>query len=82
MRQWLDDVSTLARTVVAVLIGIFLAIAVLTVVSSAPGHDELFERQGRIEQQLTYLTCILLIPSEHRGPEAVASCQVSPKDDG
>ena len=82
MRQWLGDVSTLARTIVAVLIGIFLAVAVLTVVSSAPGHDELYERQMVIENQLRYVSCLLLLPSDERVPEAVASCQVSPEGNG
>jgi hypothetical protein len=82
VRRWLDDVSTLARTIVAVVIGIFLAIAVLTVVSSAPGHDELFERQMVIENQLRYVSCLLLIPPDEQTPEAVAACQVSPEGGG
>jgi hypothetical protein len=66
--------------VVAVMVGVLLAVAVLIAVSRSPGHDEIYNRQQMLEDQLRYVSCLLLVPPEERVPEMVAACQVVPEE--
>ena len=76
MRSFTSNLAELARTVIAVIIGVVLALILITVSTGAPGHPELIEQQQMNNRQLQYISCLLLIPPEDRIPEAVASCQV------
>lgn len=75
-----DDLSRLISSVLTVIIGVLLTLALISVLSTTPGHDELHQRQQIIEDQLQYISCILLIAPDERIPENVAACQLDPVD--
>ena len=76
-KRWLiSGLSELGKQVIAVLPGVLLSLAVIASLSSAPGHDEMLEEMSTITDQLTYISCLLLIPPEERVPDEVAACQV------
>ena len=60
--------------VVAAFLGTAIAVAVILVIARPPGHEELFERQTEISNQINYVACLLLVPAENRVPEYAASC--------
>lgn len=60
----------------AIGMAILLSLIITAFVVGGPNHEEILEQQIRVEQQLTYISCLLLIPPEERIPEAVATCQV------
>lgn len=69
------ELSNLARTVIAVIIGVVLAVAIFVALSSSPDHRDLYERQERIENQLQFLSCLLV--AEVPDASAIAACQVN-----
>lgn len=73
-----DDLSRMISSVLTVIIGVLLTLALISVLSTTPGHDELYQRQDRIEAQLRYVSCLLLIHPDDRVPDAVAACQLDP----
>jgi uncharacterized membrane protein len=74
----LGTVTNLVSSVLTVIIGVILSLVLISILSTTPGHDEMFQRQTVIENQLRYVSCLLLIPPDERVPEAVAECQVTP----
>lgn len=79
MDSTLSRAGSLTVTALTVMVAVLLALALFSVTSASPGHRELHQRQEMMEQQLQYISCLLLIDGE-RTPEAVASCQVTPSD--
>lgn len=73
-----DDLGRLISSILTVIIGVLLTLALISVLSTTPGHDEIHQRQSVLEGQLRYISCLLLIPPDSRVPEAVAECQVNP----
>ena len=67
------------RTLLTVGTLILTAVLVLNIYAAAAGRTipEITTRLDMIENQLTYLSCINLIPPEGRTIEAVAVCQVT-----
>jgi hypothetical protein len=76
----MGHLTDLARLIVAVFVGVMLAILVFIAISRSPGHDDIFQRQQMIEDQLRYMSCLLLIEPADRIPDAVAACQVTPPE--
>lgn len=68
--RWLTSAAVLLLIVV-------LGWAVLITVSRPSVTDQL----DRIQSQLTYLSCLALIPDDQRVESRVAECQVSPDID-
>lgn len=65
-------------TVATVVVGVLLTVALISVVSSTPGHDELHNKQIVLETQIRFLTCLIMIPPEDRTADVIAECQVPP----
>jgi hypothetical protein len=61
-------------------VGTFVLAAILSInvwiAASGQGVSRVTDRLERVESQLTYVSCLLLIPDEERTPDAVATCQV------
>lgn len=76
MNPLLSKFGQWAVSIATVIVGVLLTLALISVLSSTPGHDELHNRQQMIEDQLRYISCLLLILPEDRVPEAVAGCQI------
>jgi hypothetical protein len=72
------EAAELARMIVAVVIGVILALILFVLASRSPGHNELYQQQQMVSEQLRYVSCLLLIPPDERVPEAVAGCQITP----
>lgn len=68
------ELSNLARTIVAVIIGVILAVTIFVTLSTSPDHRDLYARQERIENQLQFLTCLLV--AENPDAPTIAACQV------
>ena len=66
----------LAASAVALLL--FILIWALT---STVGRPTLDERLTHIEDQFTFVTCLLLIPDEERAERGIANCQITPEGD-
>ena len=73
-----DDLTRLISQILTVIIGVVLSVALISVLSTTPGHDEIHQQQQIIEDQLLYISCLLLINPDDRVPDAVAECQVNP----
>jgi hypothetical protein len=78
MKPLVSKLGRVAVSVLTVIVGVVLTLALISVVSSTPGHDEIYNRQQMVEDQLRYISCLLLIAPEDRIPEAVAACQIVP----
>lgn len=64
-------------SVLAVMVGIILTLLILQLASGeTTTHGDMSMRIGRVEEQLAYQSCILLIHPEDRIPDRVAECQV------
>lgn len=71
-----DPVTRWLAAAAVILLGVILVwIGIAT--TSGPSIND---RLDRIENQLAYVSCLLLITPEDRIPEVVAGCQVFPVD--
>ena len=76
MRQRLLRVSSsMAQTVVAVMIGVLLTIGVLLVISDDPTLPDILEREEQILDNQQTMMCLLLYPAAERTPEVLVACQ-------
>ena len=71
--------ADIAKITIGVVISLVIVFTLLVAVSNQPTHDDLSARQTMMEEQLRYISCILLIPPDDRVPEAVAACPVRPE---
>ena len=69
-------VIRLIQLIIGVMVGTLLTVIIIALVSPAPGHRDLYEQDQIIQQQLAYMTCVLLIPPDERIPVRVAECQM------
>ena len=66
-RQWL-------MSLIASFLGVVIALLVVVLLGGAPGHNELYDRQAQMSNQINYLSCVLLLDPGERVPEVVAGC--------
>lgn len=66
----------ITRWLAAVAVTLLSFILVWALVASAR-RPAISERLDNIEHQLSFVSCLLLIPVEERVPQAVADCQVT-----
>lgn len=73
-----SNTDRVARALLAV--GTILLVAIIVInlwFVAASRTGQLSDRIMQIEDQLTYISCLMLIGDGERTPEAVASCQVA-----
>lgn len=74
-RDIMTRVGSVAISVLTVIVGILLTLALISVLSTSPGHDEIANKQIVIEEQLRFVSCLLMVPPDDRTPEVIANCQ-------
>lgn len=55
---------------------LLLGLIVFALLRSGPSHEDILEHQRIVEDQLAYISCLLLIEPADRVPEVVAGCQL------
>lgn len=68
-RAW--EVMVNATAVVALLVVLLWLVSLIT---DPISHEDLDERLTSIDNQLSYVACLLLIEPPDRSPEAIAGC--------
>lgn len=76
-QQIMSRVGSIAVSVLTVIVGILLTLSLISVLSTTPGHDEIANKQIVIEEQLRFISCLLMHEPEARTPEVIANCQAS-----
>lgn len=74
-RALIGQVSDLAKSVIAAMVGVLLALAIFFALSTTPGHDDLNKKLDTIITQNETIICLLLVEPEARVPQNVAECQ-------
>ena len=67
-----DPWTRWAASIAALLLGVLLVMFIMAALR-APSTSE---RLSRVEDQLTVVTCLLLIPDEEREARGIAECQL------
>lgn len=65
-------------TVGTVFVGVILAVVVIAMLGSQPGHPDIYDRQERVIQNQESILCLLIVSPEDRSEEVLARCQVDP----
>lgn len=80
-RVLIGELSDLAKSVIAAMIGVLLALAVFFALSTTLGHDDLNKKLDTIITQNETIICLLLVEPETRVPQNVAECQTESVND-
>lgn len=73
----MNNLSNIIQAALTILLAIIIGWGIINGITGRDvNHIEIVERQDALDDQLRYISCLLLIEPQDRDPSAVAECQV------